>query len=95
MSISKEQVKYVAHLARLDLTEAELSTFAAQLDKIVEYIDQLKQLDVSKITPMGHVLSLEDVKRKDNIAVSLDSEEVLKNAPKKEGTFFKLPKVIE
>jgi len=95
MSISKDQVKYVAHLARLDLTDAELNTFAAQLDKIVEYIDQLKQLDVSKIDPMEHVLALSNVKRKDELKESLETKEILENAPQKEKTFFKLPKVIE
>jgi len=95
MGISKDQVKYVAHLARLNLTDAELDTFVAQLDRIVEYIDQLKQLDVTNIAPMEHVLPLHNVKRKDVVAISLDSEEVLKNAPQKEGDFFKLPKVIE
>jgi len=95
MSISKEQVKYIAHLARLRLTEKELDTFAVQLEKIVEYIDQLKLLDVTNIAPMEHVLLLRNVKRPDNLAPSLDVKDVLKNAPEKKDNFFKLPKVIE
>lgn len=95
MSISKETVSYVANLARIDLAEQELEQFSRQLDDILRYIDQLKEIDISKIQPTAHVLPLKNVKRKDNQRESLKIKEVLNNAPQKEGKFFKVPKVIE
>ena len=95
MDISKDTVKYVANLARIELSDSELDTFAAQLNDIVHYIDQLKEVDVSAISPTTHVLALKDVKRKDTLSPSLATEDVLKNAPHKEETFFKVPKVVE
>ena len=95
MEISRDKVEYVAHLARLNLTEAELDTFVGQLDKIVEYIDQLKQIDVSETAPTEHILPLYNVKRKDTLSGSLSPEDALENAPQRDGASFKLPKVIE
>lgn len=95
MNISKDTVKYVANLARLKLTEAELEKFSGQLNDILGYVDQLKEIDISKISPTAHVLDIKNVKRKDQLQPSSKPEEILKNAPQKEGKFFKVPKVIE
>lgn len=95
MDISKETVKYVANLARIELSEEELEKFSGQLNEILRYIDQLKEIDISKISPTTHVLEIKNVKRKDQLRPSLKTEEVLKNAPQKENKFFKVPKVIE
>lgn len=95
MDISKDTVKYVAHLARIELGDNELNTFASQLNDIIHYIDQLKALDVTGIAPTTHVLPLKDVKRKDELKPSLAAEEALKNAPLKEENYFKVPKIIE
>ena len=94
MNISKDTVKYVANLARLKLTEAELEKFSQQLNDILGYVDQLKEINISNISPMAHVLDIKNVKRKDQPTSSLGLEEILKNAPQKEGKFFKVPKVI-
>ncbi len=95
MSISKEEVKYIANLARLGLTDAEVEHFQAQMEGILEYIDKLKKLDVSKIQPTAHVLDVKNVYRKDSPAASLDPQKILDLAPSREGNFFKVPKVIE
>ena len=95
MSISKETVQYVAHLARLELCDEELTTYAGQLERILEYIDQLKGVDVSGVAPTAHVLALHNVGRKDTPAASLAIDDVLQNAPHKQERFFKVPPVIE
>ncbi|MBI5872759.1 MAG: Asp-tRNA(Asn)/Glu-tRNA(Gln) amidotransferase subunit GatC [Candidatus Omnitrophica bacterium] len=95
MAISKEEVKYIANLARLGLAEAEVEHFREQLGSILGYIDKLKKVDVSKIIPMAHVLDIKNVYRQDTVLPSIDPQKVLQNAPSREGQFFKVPKVIE
>lgn len=95
MAISKNDVVRVAHLARIDLTEDELKLFAGQLESIVEFIDKLKELDVSPINPASHTPALENVLRPDTIKDSLSKEAVLENAPKSLKGHFLVPKVIE
>jgi len=95
MDISKETVQYVANLARIKLTDQELEKFSHQLNDILRYIDQLNEVNISKIPPTAHVLPIKNVKRKDNLNKSFRNKEILKNAPQKEGNFFKVPKVIE
>lgn len=94
MAISKNDVVRVAHLARIDLTEDELKLFAKQLESILEFIDKLKELDVSSIRP-AHTPALENVLRPDTIKDSLSKEAVLENAPKSLKGHFLVPKVIE
>jgi len=95
MNISKETVKYLANLARIELAEKDLEKFSFQLNDILHYISQLEEVDISKIDPTAHVLPIKNVKREDKPRPSVDIKEVLKNAPLKEGKFFKVPKVIE
>ena len=95
MPISKEQVKYTADLARIAIKEEELETLSKQLQKIVDFIDKLKTLDISQVEPTSHVLPIENVFREDKLTASLKIEDTLKSAPSKEGNFFKVPKIIE
>ncbi len=95
MSISKDDVRYIANLARLGLTEAEIEHFQLQLEGVLGYIDKLKTVDVSKTAPMAHVLDLKNVYRPDTVRPSLDPEKALKLSPAREGRFYKVPKVIE
>lgn len=95
MPISRKDVTYIAHLARLGLTEEEISHFQGQLESILEYVDKLKTLDVSRVEPMTHVLELKNIYRKDILRPSLDPQAVLKIAPAVQGQFYKVPKVIE
>jgi aspartyl-tRNA(Asn)/glutamyl-tRNA(Gln) amidotransferase subunit C len=94
MDISKEVVKYIAHLARIELKDQELQTLTHQLLDILAYMEKLKKLDVSNISPTSHVLTLSNVYRQDKQAPSLPVSSVLANAPKKRETSFSVPKVI-
>lgn len=95
MSISKNEVKYTANLARIDLDEKELNILSKHLQDIVDFIDKLKGVDIKEVMPTSHVLPIHNVFRADKVADSLDTNEALKNAPAKEEDFFKVPKIIE
>ena len=95
-TIDRKTVQHVALLSRLYLSEEELALYSRQLASILSYINKLNQLDVKDTEPTSHVLqSLVNVDRPDTPKRSLDVDEVLANAPEKEGDFFKIPKVIE
>ncbi|MDP2912791.1 MAG: Asp-tRNA(Asn)/Glu-tRNA(Gln) amidotransferase subunit GatC [Candidatus Omnitrophota bacterium] len=94
-SIDKDTVRHVAHLARLALDDKELDVYSTQLASILSYISKLNQLNTEGVPTTSHPLStLKNVFRKDALKKSLDTEEALKNAPAKEGAFFKVPRVI-
>ncbi len=94
MPIEKDDVKHVAQLARLKLTEEEINYFAKQLDSIVNYIDQLKEVNTSNVEPTTHVLPIQNVFRDDAARPSLKAGDALKNAPSKEKELFKVPRII-
>jgi aspartyl-tRNA(Asn)/glutamyl-tRNA(Gln) amidotransferase subunit C len=92
--ISLEQVKHVAKLSRLSMTEDEARAVAEQLEQILEYVAMIGELDVNDVEPMSHGAVMRNVLRDDVVEPSLPLEEVLKNAPERDGPFFKVPKVI-
>jgi aspartyl-tRNA(Asn)/glutamyl-tRNA(Gln) amidotransferase subunit C len=92
--ISIEQVRHVARLSRLAMSEDEIQRVAGQLEQILEYVAQIDELDVENVEPMAHTLPLHNVLRDDEIGPSLPLEEVLRNAPETDGPFFKVPKII-
>lgn len=93
--ISEEQVKHVAHLARLAITEEEAQRFTKQLDAIISFGEQLAEVNTDGVEPMSHVLAMKNVLRDDTPKESLPVEEVLKNAPERDGNQFKVPLVLE
>jgi aspartyl-tRNA(Asn)/glutamyl-tRNA(Gln) amidotransferase subunit C len=93
--LDKKTVEEVAHLARIELKDDELLRLSGELEQIVAFIDKLKQVDVEKITPMSHAVSVENVLREDTVKPSLSVDKALANAPAKKGNFFVVPKVIE
>lgn len=95
MAIDKETVKYAANLARIELQQKELEKLAGQLHGILDFIDKLKKADINNISPTSHILPLNNVLREDELKESLPQEKALKNSPRKEGSFFSVPKVIE
>ncbi len=95
MSISREEVLHVAHLARLEFSEEEVELFTTQLADILNYVAKLNELDTSQIEPTYHALQLSNVFREDEVKPSYTVEEVLSNAPEKENGFFVVPKVIK
>ncbi|MGR9047405.1 Asp-tRNA(Asn)/Glu-tRNA(Gln) amidotransferase subunit GatC [Halobacillus faecis] len=93
--ISKEEVKHVANLARLAITEEEATTFTKQLDDIITYAEQLNELDTTGVEPTTHVLDLKNVMRKDEPKKWISQHDALKNAPDKQDGQFKVPSVLE
>jgi len=85
----------VAHLARIDLTSNELEKLSRQLQDILSFIDKLSEVDIKEIKPTSHILALNNVLRQDTSKTSLTLEQALANAPRKEGSSFAVPKVIE
>ena len=94
MKITKEEVLYVADLARLDLNEASIDKFAGQIGNILEYVDKLNEVDTEGIRPTSHAISLTNAFRDDQQSQSLDRERALGNAPDQEDGNFVVPKVI-
>jgi aspartyl-tRNA(Asn)/glutamyl-tRNA(Gln) amidotransferase subunit C len=93
-TISLDEVKHVAKLARLWLDEAHLRRLAGQLEPIFHYVNKMAGVDVTGVEPMAHALPLHNVFREDVIEPSLPLEKVLANAPATDGPFFKVPKVL-
>ena len=95
MKISKEIVRHVAQLARLEFKEEELDKFTEQLGNIIEYVEELGKLDTSNVEPTFHVLDLSTPLREDVVSPWLNPDEALENAPHREDDFFAVPKFIE
>lgn len=93
--ISTDQVKHVAHLARLAITEEEANCFTQQLDKIITFAEQLNEVDTENVEPTSHVLEIKNVMREDVAKPGLPNEEVLKNAPDHQDGQIKVPPIIE
>ncbi len=93
--ISKQEVEYVAHLARLEIDDAQKDKFTSQLNDILLYIDKLNELDTTGVEPMSHAIAVTNAFREDRIMDSLGTEKSLANAPDGRGEFFRVPKVIE
>ncbi|QIZ66471.1 Asp-tRNA(Asn)/Glu-tRNA(Gln) amidotransferase subunit GatC [Geobacillus subterraneus] len=93
--ISIEQVKHVADLARLAITEEEAEMFTKQLDAIITFAEQLNELDTENVPPTSHVLDMRNVMREDIPAPGLPREEVLKNAPDQQDGQFRVPAILE
>jgi len=93
--ITIDEVKYVANLARLAITEEEAEKFTNQLDAIITFAEQLNELDTDNVEPTSHVLEIKNVMREDIAKAGLSVEEVLKNAPEHENGQIKVPSIIE
>jgi aspartyl-tRNA(Asn)/glutamyl-tRNA(Gln) amidotransferase subunit C len=95
MSLTAQEVQWVAHLARLHLTEAERETLTRQLSAIVDYVAQLSQVNTDGVEPMAHALASQNVFRDDEAAPSLSVADALSNAPQRRGEFYSVPAVLE
>ena len=93
--MTPEQVRWVAHLARLELTDAELATMTRQLAAIVEYVDQLRQVNTEGVEPLAHGIEVRNVFRDDVRGEPLAREQALANAPKRNATSFLVPAVLD
>jgi aspartyl-tRNA(Asn)/glutamyl-tRNA(Gln) amidotransferase subunit C len=95
MSAGQFDVKYVAHLARLQLTPDEEKKLGAQLGGILGYIEKLNQVVVTHVEPTAHAVPLVNVTRPDEVRPSLPHDDALRNAPAKANGLFIVPKIVE
>jgi aspartyl-tRNA(Asn)/glutamyl-tRNA(Gln) amidotransferase subunit C len=95
MKIDEAQVRRVALLSRLELSDQEVSQFSTQLSAIFEYIEKLNELDTDNVEPLAHCLPVHNVFREDVPKPSLSNEAALANAPERENEYFKVPKILD
>jgi aspartyl-tRNA(Asn)/glutamyl-tRNA(Gln) amidotransferase subunit C len=95
MSISAEEVRWIAHLARLEMSEDELAVIGRDLNAIVGYVDQLRALDTESVEPMAHPLDLTGVFRDDEPVPSTPVDEILANAPVRSDDYYAVPAVLD
>lgn len=92
--IDEAQVRRVALLGRLELSDEEVTQFSGQLSDIVAYIEKLNELDTDNVEPLAHCLPVHNVLREDVPAPSLSNAQALANAPERANEYFKMPKVL-
>jgi aspartyl-tRNA(Asn)/glutamyl-tRNA(Gln) amidotransferase subunit C len=95
MSVSPDEVRHIARLARLSFDEDEERKLADEMNKILSYMETLNELDTDAIPPMSHVLDASNVYRADEAQERITHDQALSNAPDHDGDFFRVPKVIE
>lgn len=95
MKITEELVDYVSELSRLKLPEGEKTVMAAELEKIVDYMDVLSGLDTTGVEPLSHVFPVKNVLRADQVAPSCDRDALLAGAPASDGEAFLVPRAVE
>jgi aspartyl-tRNA(Asn)/glutamyl-tRNA(Gln) amidotransferase subunit C len=95
MALTIDEARWVAHLARLDLTEDELATLTPQLSAILEYMQQLQQINTDGVDPLAHPLPVHNVFRTDEPIPSLTVDDALANAPRRLGDFYGVPAVFD
>ena len=95
MRLSYEQVRHIAWLARLGLSDEEVEKFSLQLSNILENVEILQEVDTANVPPATHTIPLQNVLRKDDVAESYSQSEVLSNAPKQAEKCFKVQAILE
>ena len=95
LKLTKDAIEHIAELARLDFIENEKEELAFEMEKIISHFDKLDEVDTSYVKATEHVIPLKNVFREDEVESSFNREEMLKNAPEKEGGCFKVPKILE
>ena len=93
--IDERQVRHVAVLSRLKLSEGEVATFSRQLSAMLEYVEKLNELDTSDVEPTVHAVPISNVLRDDEPEEPMGVDEALANAPQREGSFYRVPKVLD
>ena len=94
MAISEEQVRHVAMLARLALTDEQVVHLGEELNSILGHIDTIQQLDLAHVEPTAHALDVVNVMRPDEVRPGLDREVALRNAPEAEAGAFVIPRIV-
>lgn len=94
MALTREDVEKVSLLGRLQLSDAELTTMTVQLGQIMQYVEQLSELDTEDVEPMAHAVEAFNVFAADEVQSSLDREQALANAPKRDEECYRVPAVL-
>jgi aspartyl-tRNA(Asn)/glutamyl-tRNA(Gln) amidotransferase subunit C len=92
MSISKEQIKHLAHLSRLQLSDKEVDAMQGDMENILKFVAQIDELDLSCVEPLTQMSDSVDVMREDEVRDMLTKEQALKNAPDANSDYFRVPK---
>ncbi len=95
MTITEETIQYVAALAKLKVTEEEKVRAAQDLNRILDYMETMNELDTEGVEPMSHVLPIKNVFREDEVTNGENREELLKNAPRQIAGSYAVPKTVE
>ena len=92
MEISKEQIKHLAHLSRLELSEAEIDAMQGDMSKILDFVAQVEKLDLEGVEPLTQMSKSVNVMRQDEVANMISKEDALKNAPDENSDYFRVSK---
>ncbi len=95
MSVTSNEVKHIAKLAKLEFNEEEIGKLTHDLNEMLEYVDKLNELDTENVEPLSHPIESTNVFREDELRKSVDTKDALKNAPESTHEYFKVPKVIK
>jgi aspartyl-tRNA(Asn)/glutamyl-tRNA(Gln) amidotransferase subunit C len=95
MSLTPDEVRHIAHLARLGITDDDVERFSGQLSAILDYFEQLRKVDTENVPPTAYAMDLHNVMRSDDPAPSSDPEDVLANAPQRDDSYFRVLAVLE
>lgn len=95
MSLTPEQVRHIARLARLGVTDADVALFSDQLSQILDYFEELNRVNTDDVPPTAYALDLHNVMRGDDPAPSADPEDVLANAPATENGFIRVRAILD
>jgi aspartyl-tRNA(Asn)/glutamyl-tRNA(Gln) amidotransferase subunit C len=92
--ITADDVRKVGQLARLDLAEDKVATYTAQLERILDYVAQLEQVDTTGVPPTTRAVEVVNATREDRVETTVVREDLLNEAPQREGNFFRVPKIL-
>ena len=95
MKISLEEIRHLAHLARLEFSEDEIQAMQGDMDKILGFVEKINELDLEGVEPLVYLSEERNVLRKDEAQSLLTKDEALKNAPDKDSDYFRVPKVLQ
>lgn len=93
--ITIKEVEHVAKLARLSLTEEEKTRFSEQIGNILDYFNQLKEVNTGNVKPMAQAIPTTNIMREDKVCEAFNRNDILANAPEEENGYFKVPRIIE
>jgi aspartyl-tRNA(Asn)/glutamyl-tRNA(Gln) amidotransferase subunit C len=95
MKIDRASIKKIAHLARLEFDENSAEKMSEDMSQILDWVEQLNEVDTSQVEPLTTMSSEVNVMREDKVGAHLDHEDGLKNAPKRDSDYFRVPKVLD